>query len=242
MLIALTLFAAPAEACSLYYEPGPIVTPRAGELPPGFVVRTSFGWGYSELLDAEGERVELDHDDFGEKAPDDLAPGAYLLRDTHGNEIEVEVVDDWATMEPEPPLLLGMANWTEKHDTRLTASCFSYMKRKFHHVEVDVEIPAGVGPGWSYAVSDQLGQVRWLEVPDGGGVVQAEWQLGQTVDVDEACLTLALYDPYGDEVWSEGQDCVELGGMGCATGGRTAGLVLLPLVLAGLVRRGRHDS
>ncbi len=242
MLIALTLFASPAEACSIWYEPGPIVTPRAGELPAGFVIRTAWGWGNSELLDAAGERVDMDHDDFGQRAPDDLEPGAYLLRDHEGNEIDIEVVEDWATMEPEPPLLLGMSNWTEKHDTRLTASCFSYIKRKFHHVEVDVELPAAVGPGWSYAVSDQQGQVQYLEVPDEGGVVQAELQLGETADVSQACLTLSLYDPYGNEAWSEGQDCVDLGGTGCATGGRSAGLVLLPLVLAGLVRRGRHDS
>ncbi len=244
LLTVLTL-TADADACSIEFPSATIVSPSGGSLPAGFGVflDSDGSMGQPQVHDAEGNDVELAEIDLGAwRTPDDLEPGTYEIS-KGGETIEVEVgqADSGDFGEP---ALVGVYHETERVAEGLTASCREVDHHRHVITTLDVELPGAQAEGWVVQVEDRdLGHLVWMAPGIESSTQSYRFDAGRTGEVDELCITLRVYDPAADEVWSEELPCegVEAG---CNTvGGRVNGVGMLALLGLSLVvlggRRGR---
>ena len=237
----LLLIEGAALACSMVWLPAPIVSPGAGLVPQGFAIRAGGGSYPSPptLYREDGELLDVELVEISEGfwvAPETLAEGTYTMNDTL-----IEVSADVDVPQPELPSLLLIEDNVERVSEAYTASCISYLYRRHLIRTVHVDIPAAEGTGWAVKVTDAAdGHLAWMGVDTVPTEQTITLDLGRVKAAsEEACLTLSLHSPTGDEVWAEDYPCQAGVSAGCSAIPGTAGLLAGLLSLVGVLTRRR---
>lgn len=225
-----------ASACSYVYMPAPIVSPEEGIVPPGFAIRAS-GAGPAQPPVLTDDETPIALEELGEGlwyAPESLDPGVYWM-----DGVRLEVSSTANTPQPEPPSLIAVSDVVERVPEGYTASCIDYLYRRHLIRTVQVDIPAAQGTGWAVKVTDEVdGHMTWMGVGSEPSEQSITLDLGRVRDATEdACITLSLHSPAGEEVWSEAYPC-ESSSAGCSTVSATS-MLTAALALLGVARRRR---
>ncbi len=225
LLSTLLLMPTPARACTMYYNCDSLVSPDGDVVPPGFALRQASAWYPCDAtlyeVDDEGTLVEVPLEELGDgvwMAPSDLAAGEYLLEE--GLESRWIAVRD---EDPGGPTHFPSFDRVYRH-VEMVPEHYDSMCRDVnyhpHLIEsVDVSTAGVRSPysGWALQVEDRnRGHLGWTAVNE-GTARSFEYDLGRYADLrdGESCLTVRMFSPTHEEVWSEAMPCEDLSTAAC---------------------------